>query len=143
MIAEYTVPWLASENRHGPALADAWIDAKKELVAAAGWNTWSGLVTTVPDEDLDLERVAALLERVRDTIDESPNRVRYCMNGFVIAVGAYCQPLAKRAKAVAKALGKVEVDMGGTACKVPLASEYIAKVEKAGKAGTKRKTIRC
>lgn len=143
MIAEYTVPWVASESEHGPSLADKWIDAKKEHVASAGWNTWSGLVTTIPDDELDLARIEALLKRIEVELDSAPNRVKYCMNGFVIAVGAYVTPLATRAKATAKALGKVTVEMGGTACKVPVALEYIAKVEKAGRAGKKRKAIRC
>ena len=65
------------------------------------------------------------------------------MNGFVIAVGAYVKPLSKRAKQAAKRLGKVEVEMGGTSCKVPLATEMIAKVEKRGAIGKKRKTIKC
>jgi hypothetical protein len=33
--------------------------------------------------------------------------------------------------------------MGETACKVPLATEYIEKVEALGRIGQKRKTIRC
>ena len=73
----------------------------------------------------------------------APNRVRYCMNGFVISVGAYVTPLAKKAKALAKKLGKVEVDMNGTACKVPVALETIEKIESMGRIGKKRKTIRC
>ena len=48
-----------------------------------------------------------------------------------------------QAKAAAKKIGKVEVDMGDTACKVPLATEYIAKVEKMGRVGKKRKTMKC
>ena len=143
MIAEYTVPWVASESPHGRDLALKWIEAKKEHVAAAGWNTYAGIVATVPDDELDLKEVQALLKRVEKQIDSAVNRVRYCMNGFVIAVGSYVAPLQKQAKATAKAIGKVEVDMEGTACKVPLATEYIAKVEKAGRAGKKRKTIRC
>ena len=47
------------------------------------------------------------------------------------------------AKALAKRLGAVSVEMNGTASKVPLALDYIQKVEKAGRAGKKRKTIRC
>ena len=65
------------------------------------------------------------------------------MNGFVIAVGAYVKPLSRQAKATAKKLGKVDVDMNGTSCKVPGALENIEKVEKAGRAGKKRKTIKC
>jgi len=44
---------------------------------------------------------------------------------------------------VAKAIGKVAVDMGDTDCEVPLATEYIAKIEQAGKLGAKRKTAMC
>jgi hypothetical protein len=58
-------------------------------------------------------------------------------------VGSYVPALASRAKAVAKVIGKVEVDMGGTACKVPDALTYIQKVEKAGRQGKKRKTAMC
>ena len=65
------------------------------------------------------------------------------MNGFVISVGTYVKPLLKDAKATAKKIGKVEVDMGDTSCKVPLATDYIAKVEKAKKTGKKRKTVKC
>ena len=65
------------------------------------------------------------------------------MNGFVIAVGAYVTPVMKQAKATAKKLGKVDVDMGGTSCKVPIALVYIEKLEKSGRAGKKRKTTRC
>jgi hypothetical protein len=35
------------------------------------------------------------------------------------------------------------VDMGGTACKVPYAPEYIQKVQKRGAIGKKRKTAKC
>ena len=143
MIAEYTVPWVASESDHGRALAMKWIKAKKEHVAACGWNTYSGIVTTTSDADLDKAEIKALLKQIETGIDQAPNRVRYTMNGFVIAVGAYVKPLAKNATSLAKKLGKVEVEMGGTACKVPVAADYIAKIEKSGRAGQKRKTIRC
>jgi hypothetical protein len=65
------------------------------------------------------------------------------MNGFVMAVGSSVAPLFARAKATAKKLGKVEVDMGGTACRVPLALETIEKVESMGRVGKKRKTAKC
>ena len=142
-VSEYIVPWVASESSHGRALAMKWMDSKKEHIAAAGWNTYAGLVTTLPDDELDLAEIKALLKRIESDIDSTFNRVKYCMNGFVIAVGAYIAPLNKQAKATAKKLGKVEVDVGDTACKVPLALAYIEKIEKSGRAGKKRKAIRC
>ncbi len=77
-------------------------------------------------------------------IGKSKNRVKYTMNGFVIVLSARTlKPLGKQAKATAKQLGAVQVDMGDTECKIPLATGYIAKVEAAGKQGRKKKTIRC
>ena len=65
------------------------------------------------------------------------------MNGFVIAVGSYVKPLQQRAKAAAMEIGAVSVDLGETACNVPLAFASIAKVEAAGRLGRKKKTTRC
>ena len=100
-------------------------------------------MTVTPDAKLDLKEIEGLLDQIEKTIDSAQNRVKYTMNGFVIAVGSYVKPLSKRAKATAKKLGKVEVDMHGTSCKVPVALDTIGKVEAAGRAGKKRKTIRC
>jgi hypothetical protein len=61
----------------------------------------------------------------------------------VIAVASYVKPLLKNAKVAAKTIGTVSVDMGDTACKVPLATEYVEKIEKMGRIGKKRKTIKC
>ena len=143
MISEYTVPWVASESKHGKSLAMKWIDSRKESVASAGWSTWTNIVSVQDDDALDLDELGELLERVDSEIHSAANRVRYTMNGFVIGVGSFVQPMLKQAKNVAKSIGKVEVDMGGTACKVPLATEYIAKIEKMGRVGKKRKTAKC
>ncbi|HJZ90212.1 MAG TPA: DNA alkylation repair protein [Gemmataceae bacterium] len=143
MTSEYTVPWVAAESLFGAELAREWIDSPKESIALSGWATWSSLVAIKPDEELDLDELADLLDRVATGIHQAPNRVRYVMNGFVIAVGSYMLPLAPRAKAAAEQIGHVKVDMGETDCKVPNALEYIRKVEKSGRAGVKRKTAMC
>lgn len=142
-LAEYTVPWVTAEGPHGLDMARKWVDSKKELVASAGWSTWSGLIALREDGELDLQELRDLLDRVESAIHDERNRVRYVMNGFVIAVGAYVKPLNPAAKKVAKAIGEVSVDMGGTACKVPSALPYIAKIEQRGAVGKKRKTIKC
>lgn len=143
MIAEYTVPWVAVEHAHGRELALQWIASKKEYVATSGWCTYSGLVATVPDEALDLAEIERLLGDIVKRIHKAQNRARYTMNGFVIAVGSYVQPLSKQARAAARQIGPVSVEMGDTACEVPLATAYIEKVEAMGRLGKKRKTIRC
>jgi 3-methyladenine DNA glycosylase AlkD len=143
MLATYTVPWVACVSPHARELALKWIDSKKESIACSGWNTYAGILSTKPDDELDLDEIAGLLDRIVNEIHDAPNDVRYVMNGFVIAVGGYVKPLLPRAKAAAKKIGAVSVDMGDTACKVPLATEYIAKIEKTGRVGKKRKTMKC
>ena len=69
--------------------------------------------------------------------------MKYIMNGFVIAVGSFAKPLLAKAVAAASKLGKVEVDVGDTACKVPLAIDYINKVKARGCIGKKRKVVKC
>ncbi len=143
MLSCYTVAWVASESPHGRDMALEWMDSDTEQIAAAGWSTYGCLVALKPDADLDLTEIEKLLGRVKAEIGSAANRARYCMVMFVISVAAYVIPLNAKAKAVAKGLGKVEVDVGDTSCKVPVASEYIAKIEKMGRVGKKRKTAMC
>jgi 3-methyladenine DNA glycosylase AlkD len=143
MIAEYTVPWVTVDNPQGRELALQWIKSKNEHVASSGWSTYSGLVALKDDQELDLAEIERLLGHIVKEIHRAQNRVRQTMNGFVIAVGSYVQPLLTTAKAAARQIGEVSVDMGDTACKVPLALAYIEKNEAAGRIGKKRKTIRC
>ena len=143
MISEYTVPWVAVENPQARDLAMRWIKSKQEHIASSGWCTYSGLLATRPDEALDLKEIEGLLGAVVKGIKSAQNRVRYTMNGFVISVGAYVKPLLKQAKAAAQKIGAISVDVGDTACKVPLATASIEKIEAAGRVGQKRKTIRC
>jgi len=143
MLCGYTVAWVAAESMHGRELALEWIESPKDGVASAGWATLNSLVSIKDDADLDLAELKALLQRVQKTIHQQPNRVRSVMNGFVIAVGSYVRPLTAFALQTAAKVGPVTVDMGGTACKVPSAAEYIQKVEKRGAIGKKRKTAKC
>jgi 3-methyladenine DNA glycosylase AlkD len=143
MISEYTVPWVAAETPFGYELALEWIKSDQENIAAAGWSALSSIAALKPDEDIDSDKYLMLLQDVKENIHSAPNRVRYAMNNFVIAVGGAIVGLNIPAKQVAETIGKVKVDMGGTACKVPLASQYIKKVEDKGYLGKKRKSARC
>ncbi len=142
-LSEFTVPWVAAETAFGRELALRWMQSPKESVAAAGWCTYSSLVSVTPDEDLDLDEIRGLLTTVGTTVHDRENRVRHTMNAFVIAVGTYVPPLLEEARGVACEIGVVKVDMGGTACKVPLATVYIEKVVDRGRVGKKRKGTRC
>jgi len=142
-ICEYTVPWVTAESNHGYELAMEWINSKEENIASAGWNTLSGLVALKPDNELDIPALKKLLAAIEKNIHSADNRVRYTMNGFIIATGSYVTALTADAIAASKKIGAVTVDMNGTACKVPDAAEYIMKIKDRGSLGKKKKTVKC
>ena len=142
-ISEYTVPWVAAGGRYGYELATEWIDSDVEHIAASGWSTLNNLVALKPDEMMDLPALKALLARVAKTINTANNRVKYTMNGFMVALGCYVNPLMADAIATANKIGTVTVDMNGTACKVPAAIDYIEKLKARGSLGKKKKTVKC
>ncbi|MDB5281192.1 MAG: alkylation repair protein [Bacteroidota bacterium] len=142
-ISEYTVPWVACESQFGFELALEWITSKSEFVAVSGWATLANLVSVKEDPELDLKKIKALVDQVEKEIHTAPNRVRYVMNGFVIAVGSYVTSLSDHALKVAAKIGAVKVNVGDTLCKVPLATEYINKVKLHGSIGKKKKNIKC
>lgn len=142
-LSEYAVPWVAAETPFGFELGMKWIKSDEERIVTAGWNTLANYASVNQDEDLDIDAYSKLLDKAADEVHGAQNRVRYTMNGFVIAVGSYISALTDKSKTLAAEIGKVNVDVGGTACKVPLASEYIKKIETKGYIGKKRKTARC
>ena len=142
-LSEYTVPWLAAETEFGFKLGQQWIKSSDEIIIAAGWATLANFAALQEDEKLDLNAYSELLDIIEAQIHDAPNRVRFTMNAFVIALGSYAKELNAKSKKVAATIGKVYVEMGNTACKVPLATDYIKKVEDKGRVGIKRKAARC
>lgn len=141
-VAEYTVPWVASASPHGREMALKWMDSKDEAIASAGWQTYSSMVAMKQDAELDLAEIKSLLERVAQSIHQQPNRVKYVMNSFVIAVACHVKPLHELAVDTANGIGKVAVDLVG-ACKIPFAPDHIKKFEARSAIGKKRKSPKC
>ena len=142
-LSEFAVPWVAAETHFGFDLGMKWIQSDKERIASAGWATLAYYAGVNQDEDLDIKTYSLLLDKVANEIHHAQNRVRFVMNGFVIAISIFIKDLTDKAIAVAGKIGKIDVDMNGTACKVPLATEYINKAIENGQIGKKRKTARC
>ncbi|MEW9502881.1 DNA alkylation repair protein [Jeotgalibacillus marinus] len=142
-LAEYTVAGVAAESDFALELAREWIESDKEMVASCGWSTYANYLSITPDEELNLAEIRQLMTRVASTIHEEKNRVRYTMNAFVICIGSSIKSLYDESIQVAEKIGKVHVDVGQTACKVPFAPQYLEKIEAKGKVGVKRKTCIC
>ncbi len=141
--SEYTVAQVAAESAHGFELAQKWITSDNKRIASAGWATFTHLVSIKPDDTLDIPFLSGLLDRIAVEIHTQPNRVRYTMNSFIIAAGSFVPDLTIKAKLTANKVGKVKVNMGETACKVPDALNYIEKLEDMQRIGKKKKAARC
>jgi hypothetical protein len=104
---------------------EKWTKSKKEWVGQAGWS----LLATLAREDDDLPDTyfEAYLSAIERGIHSSRNRVRYAMNGALIAIGMRNARLEKKAIAVAKRIGEVEVDHGETGCQTPDAVAYLQR----------------
>ena len=137
------VAWVAAESRYGLELALDWVKSNSEPIATAGWATLASLVALKDDKDLDIALIKELVLQVENNITTSQNKVKSAMNNFIISVGIYVKDLNTFAKEAALRIGKVKVDMGDTACKVPYAIEYIEKAETRGTIGKKKKEARC
>ena len=143
MLSEHAVPFAAGEHPDALSIGKKWMKSKKENIASSGWTTYTAAISVRPDSELDKQELKSLLKRVEQEIDEAPNRVRYCMNSFVIASGSFVKSMFGAAKSTAKKIGKVQVDVGNTSCRVPLATEQLDKIKSMDRLGQKRKSVKC
>ncbi|GAB5465087.1 MAG: DNA alkylation repair protein [Candidatus Kapaibacteriales bacterium] len=143
MLSECAVAWPAAEHRDSLDFALEWIESENDRYRQVGWATLSGIIALKDKELPDTNLLSKLLDQVGIELQGEENRVKYVMNGFVIAVGGYIPELRAKAEEVAKKVGKVEVDMGGTACKVPEAVSYIGKMYDRNQYTKRKKTVRC
>jgi 3-methyladenine DNA glycosylase AlkD len=120
------VATLAAQTRAAPKLAQRWRKAKAELRSAAGWHVVGSL--SAPGALADDVWLRLCLTEIRDGIARAENRTKSAMNSALISIGGYRPALRDEALAVAKAIGKVEVDHGDTSCKTPDAVQYIEKM---------------
>ncbi|MCW3121203.1 MAG: alkylation repair enzyme [Flavipsychrobacter sp.] len=142
-LCAYTVAWVAAESKYGMELSQEWIESANENIASAGWSTLTSLVAITKDEELDIPVLKQLLTKLPKTIHTSHNQVKSAMNGFITAVGIYVKELHELAKQTAEKIGKLTIDVGDTACKVPYAIDYIEKAESKNSIGKKKKSARC
>lgn len=143
MVAEYSVAWNVAESPFCLELAEKWINSKDENIQAIAWASLSSYLSYEKRNPIDSSFIDACLNKIEKEIHSSGNRVKYTMNGFIIALGAGEPEYFKACQDLAKRIGKVEVFMGKTSCKVPEAVSYLDKIKKMGRLGKKKKTIKC
>ncbi|MEC0248756.1 DNA alkylation repair protein [Paenibacillus chitinolyticus] len=143
MLSDYVVAVTLAETDIAQEVADKWIASGQELRMSAGWSCYCWLLGNRHDGEFSENKLADMLEIVKNTIHDSPERAKYAMNNFIYTVGVSYLPLHDKAVETAKAVGPVEVKRDKTKSKFLDASENIQKAVNKGQLGFKRKYVRC
>ena len=143
MISDYVVAVTLAETVIAQDVADKWIASGEELKMSAGWSCYCWLLGNRPDSEFSESKIASMLDQVKNTIHDSPDRTKSAMNNFIYTVGISYVPLHDKAVETAKAVGPVEIKRDKKKSSILLASENIQKEIDRGKLGFKRKYVRC
>lgn len=143
MLSDYVVAVTLAETDIAQDVADKWIESGEELRMSGGWSCYCWLLGNRPDAEFSEEKLSKMLDKVKDTIHDSPERTKSAMNNFVYTMGVSFLPLHEKAVEIAKAMGPVEMKRDKKKSTILQASENIQKEVDRGRIGFKRKYVRC
>ena len=143
MLSDYVVAVTLAESDIAQDVADKWIESGDELKMSAGWSCYCWLLGNRKDHEFSEEKIANMLDRVKNAIHQSPERTKASMNNFVYTVGVSYVPLHEKAIEIAKEIGIVEIKRDKKKNSFLNAYENIQKEIDRGKIGFKRKYVRC
>ncbi|OXS64538.1 3-methyladenine DNA glycosylase AlkD [Bacillus sp. V-88] len=143
MLSDYVVAVTLSEAPIAQDVADKWIASGDELKMSAGWSCYCWLLGNRKDEEFSEEKLRGMLQKVKDTIHDAPERTKSSMNNFVGTVGVSYVPLHEEALETAKEIGPVEMVREGKKNSVLKSADDIQKQVEKGRIGFKRKYVRC
>jgi len=143
MLSDYVVAVTLAEADIAQQVADKWIASGDELRMSAGWSCYCWLLGNRQDSEFDEAKMARMLDTVKRTIHDAPERAKYAMNNFMYTVAVSYVPLHELAVETAQAVGPVEVDKDKKKSKLINASANIQKAIDKGQIGFKRKHVRC
>lgn len=143
MLSDFVVAVTLSESDIAQEVADKWIASDEELRKSAGWSCYCWLLGNRKDVEFSERKISNMLDTVKNTIHDSPERAKSAMNNFVYTVGTSYLPLHEKAVDTAKAIGIVEVKRDEKKSSFLNAYENIQKEVEKGRIGFKRKHVRC
>ncbi|MEH7219517.1 DNA alkylation repair protein [Bacillus toyonensis] len=143
MLSDYVVAVTLSEANIAQDVADKWITSGDELKMSAGWSCYCWLLGNRKDNEFSESKISDMLEMVKNTIHDSPERTKSAMNNFLNTVAISYVSLHEKAVETAKEVGIVEVKRDKKKSSLLNASESIQKELDRGRLGFKRKYVRC
>ncbi|SHT53992.1 DNA alkylation repair enzyme [Mycobacteroides abscessus subsp. abscessus] len=143
MLSDYVVAVTLSESDIAQEVADKWIASGDELRMSAGWSCYCWLLGNRKDKEFSESKISNMLDMVKNSIHDSPERTKSAMNNFVYTVAISYLPQHEKAVEVSKEIGIVEVKRDNKKSSFLNAYESIQKEMDRGKLGFKRKYVRC
>jgi len=143
MLSDYVVAVTLSESAIAQDVADKWIASGDELRMSAGWSCYCWLLGNRKDNEFSESKISNMLDIVKNSIHNSPERTKSAMNNFLYTVGLSYLPLHEKAVETAKEVGIVEVKRDKKKTSFLNAYESIQKEMDKGRIGFKRKYVRC
>ncbi|MDQ0273974.1 DNA alkylation repair protein [Cytobacillus purgationiresistens] len=143
MLSDFVVAVTLSESGIAQDVADKWIVSGDELRMSAGWSCYCWLLGNRLDNEFSKSKISNMLDIVKNTIHDSPERTKSAMNNFLYTVGISYLPLHEKALDTAEEVGIVEVKRNKKKSSFLNAYESIQKEIDRGKLGFKRKYVRC
>lgn len=143
MLSDFVVAVTLSESDIAQDVADKWIASGQELRMSAGWSCYCWLLGNRSDNEFSESKISDMLDHVKKTIHDAPERTKASMNNFLSTVGISFAPLHEKAIETAMEVGTVEVKRENKKDSTLNAYESIQKQVEKGKIGFKRKYVRC
>ncbi len=143
MLSDFVVAVTLSESDIAQEVADKWIASGDDLRMSAGWSCYCWLLGSRQDVEFSETKLSNMLDMVKNTIHDSPERAKSSMNNFLYTVGISYLPLHEEAIETAKAVGIIEVKRDKKKNSLLNAHESIQKQIDKGRIGFKRKHVRC
>ncbi|MEG0380113.1 MAG: DNA alkylation repair protein [Kurthia sp.] len=143
MLSDYVVAVTLAESDLAQEIADEWIASGQELKMSAGWSCYCWLLGNRKDHEFSEQKLLDMLETVKNTIHDAPERTKSAMNNFLYTTGLSYVPLHEKALEIAQAVGPVEIKKVNKKSSFVHAYESIQKEVDKGRIGFKRKYVRC
>ncbi|MGG3799781.1 DNA alkylation repair protein [Metabacillus fastidiosus] len=143
MLSDFVVAVTLSESDIAQDVADKWIASGDELRMSAGWSCYCWLLGNRKDNEFSESKIYNMLDIVKNTIHDSPERAKSAMNNFLYTVGISYLPLHEKAVETAMEVGTVEVKRDKKKSSFLNAYESIQKEIDRDRLGFKRKYVRC
>src|SRR5690606_35057194 len=87
MLSDYVVAVTLSEAEIAQDVADKWIDSGDELRMSAGWSCYRWLLGNRQDNEFSENKISNMLDRLKSSVHDSPERTKSAMNNFLYTVG--------------------------------------------------------